>query len=389
MLHPSARNVTVPTDVGVQPMLRRRLVLVVVALFIPIVVMAGHRHTPVPVLAVVIAVVLSAAAISRIASAMQRDASLRAQLSHRATHDDLTGLPVRSVVLDRLLDVAQRRPRGVVAVHRPRPLQVRQRLDGSCDRRSTARRRSPSRLTIATPPEAFVARQSGDEFIVALPDSDVLGAGALAEIAAAQDLRPLPAHVRRSRDRGIDRHQPLQRPLAASSPPTCCARRTPRCTARRRAAATPRPCSTPRCTSACRVAVDLERASAPGARERRASRWHYQPIVDHPDGTHRRLRGAGALGARRRADLAGRVRAGRRGQRTDRARWAGSCSTRRAASSPGGAPTWSAPSDLYVSVNVSPRQMRVERLRRRRRRSARASPACRARRCGWRSPSAS
>ncbi len=180
MLHPSARNVTVPTDVGVQPMLRRRLVLVVVALFIPIVVMAGHRHTPVPVLAVVIAVVLSAAAISRIASAMQRDASLRAQLSHRATHDDLTGLPVRSVVLDRLSTwLRDGREVSLLFIDLDHFKFVNDSMGHAIGDQLLVQ--VAGRLTIATPPEAFVARQSGDEFIVALPDSDVLGAGALAE----------------------------------------------------------------------------------------------------------------------------------------------------------------------------------------------------------------
>ena len=212
MLHPSARNVTVPTDVGVQPMLRRRLVLVVVALFIPIVVMAGHRHTPVPVLAVVIAVVLSAAAISRIASAMQRDASLRAQLSHRATHDDLTGLPVRSVVLDRLSTwLRDGREVSLLFIDLDHFKFVNDSMGHAIGDQLLVQ--VAGRLTIATPPEAFVARQSGDEFIVALPDSDVLGAGALAESLRRKICDPVPAHVRRSRDRGIDRHQSLQRSL--------------------------------------------------------------------------------------------------------------------------------------------------------------------------------
>jgi diguanylate cyclase (GGDEF)-like protein len=180
MLHPSARHVSVPAEMGAQPMLRRRLVPVVVALFIPILVMAAHRDSSVPLIAVVISLILSAAAISRIANAMRRDASLRAQLSHQATHDDLTGLPVRSVVLDRLSTwLRDGRDVSLLFIDLDHFKFVNDSMGHAIGDQLLVQ--VAGRLTMATPPDAFVARQSGDEFIVALPDYDVLGAGALAE----------------------------------------------------------------------------------------------------------------------------------------------------------------------------------------------------------------
>jgi diguanylate cyclase (GGDEF)-like protein len=161
-------------------MLRRRLVPVVLALFIPMGLMATHRDSPIPMIVVAISVVLSTSAISRIAAAMRNDASLRAQLSHQATHDDLTSLPVRSVVLDRLNGwLEDGRSVSLLFIDLDHFKFVNDSMGHAVgDQLLVA---VADRLRSATPPEAFVARQSGDEFIVALPDSDVLDASALAE----------------------------------------------------------------------------------------------------------------------------------------------------------------------------------------------------------------
>jgi diguanylate cyclase (GGDEF)-like protein len=180
MLHPSARHVAVPTDTSMQPMLRRRLVPVVCAMFIPIVIMAVHRGSAVPVISVAIAFVLAAAAIARIARAMERDASLRSELAHRASHDDLTGLPVRSVVLDRLGEwLAEERDVALLFIDLDHFKFVNDSMGHGVGDQLLVQ--VAERLTSAAPHEAFVARQSGDEFIVALADCDVLGATALAE----------------------------------------------------------------------------------------------------------------------------------------------------------------------------------------------------------------
>ena len=71
------------------------------------------------------------------------------QLEHQANYDALTGLPNRNLLHDRLRQAvyAQRMPRADRGgVHRPRPLQVRQRLARPLHRRRAAARRMAERL---------------------------------------------------------------------------------------------------------------------------------------------------------------------------------------------------------------------------------------------------
>jgi diguanylate cyclase (GGDEF)-like protein len=180
MLHPSAQLVARPSADPAHPMLRRRLLPVVIALFMPIVIMGFHRQSSVPIFSVVIAGVLSAAAIVRIARAMRRDAALTAELSYRATHDELTGLPVRSVVLDRLtqwLDGGHQV--AVLFIDLDHFKYVNDSMGHAVG--DELLKLVADRLTTLLPEGAFVARQSGDEFIVAIPDCDIADASVLAE----------------------------------------------------------------------------------------------------------------------------------------------------------------------------------------------------------------
>jgi diguanylate cyclase (GGDEF)-like protein len=180
MLHPSAQLVARPSAEAATPLLRRRLLPVVMALFMPIVIMGFHRSAVVPMISVVIAGVLSAAAIVRIARAMKRDALLTAELSYRATHDELTGLPARSVVLERLADwLDSGRQVAVLFIDLDHFKYVNDSMGHAVgDELLTL---VANRLSALLPEGAFVARQSGDEFIVALPDCGVADAGVFAE----------------------------------------------------------------------------------------------------------------------------------------------------------------------------------------------------------------
>jgi diguanylate cyclase (GGDEF)-like protein len=180
MLHPSAQLVGRVSAEPAPTLLRRRLLPVMIALFMPIVIMGFHRDSVVPIASVVIAGVLSAAAIVRIARAMRRDAELTAELSYRASHDELTGLPVRSVVLERLTQwLDADRPVAVLFIDLDHFKYVNDSLGHAVGDELLIL--VAKRLAGLIPDDGFVSRQSGDEFIVAVPDCDVPAAAVLAE----------------------------------------------------------------------------------------------------------------------------------------------------------------------------------------------------------------
>ena len=86
----------------------------------------------------VICLVLALSAMLRVAGAMKEQAEFAAKLAHQATHDDLTGLPNRTLIVNQVnmlqgQALMYRRARGT-DVPRPRSVQARQRLHGTRDR---------------------------------------------------------------------------------------------------------------------------------------------------------------------------------------------------------------------------------------------------------------
>ena len=114
---------------------------------------------------------------------------LRAErdLLHQSFYDTLTGLPNRALFLDRLnQELAHERgrvPEGRGALHRPRPVQERERQSGSRSRRFRAQR---SRRTADTGRQEreTVARFGGDEYILIIRDVH----GVQTDVAAAKRL---------------------------------------------------------------------------------------------------------------------------------------------------------------------------------------------------------
>lgn len=104
ILHPDVRRTSRSTQQRSASLGNARLLSVAGALLAPIVVIAtgGSDGTIVPT---ALCLVLAAAAVYRLASAMREQAEFEAKLSHQATHDELTGLPGRVLIVEHIDDM--------------------------------------------------------------------------------------------------------------------------------------------------------------------------------------------------------------------------------------------------------------------------------------------
>ena len=106
----------------------------------------------------------------RLEETLRQVTDLKEQLRHQALHDPLTGLPNRTLFLDRArqaVDLAGRTHCGPPCLHRPRRLQAGQRHLRPRGRRRAARTVA-DRLTGCLRPADTAARLGGDEFAVLL-----------------------------------------------------------------------------------------------------------------------------------------------------------------------------------------------------------------------------
>jgi diguanylate cyclase (GGDEF)-like protein len=103
LLHPSIRLVDQRSMAPVRELGPARLASVIAALLAPIVLIGIQRdHGANRIVDVWLCAVLVGAAVARIAGAMRAQALSEATLYHRATHDDLTGLASRALVVQRI-----------------------------------------------------------------------------------------------------------------------------------------------------------------------------------------------------------------------------------------------------------------------------------------------
>ena len=210
--------------------------------------------------------------------------SAREDLEHRAYHDELTGLPNRALLNDRLdaraAALAARRDRGRRAVPRPRPLQARQRQPRPRRRRPAAHARSRSACSTGCARPTPSRRLGGDEFVVVVEDvkDDLEIHAAVAARRRRSSKQPFEVDARddvRERE-----HRRVASRATRPTPPTCCARPTTRCTAPSSAAGAAS--STRPTASTPNVDQPRSRASPTCTARSSATSWscYYQPIVD-------------------------------------------------------------------------------------------------------------
>ena len=309
-----------------------------------------------------IIVLLVGLALVRMVRALREHAKIEEALEHRATHDTLTGLPNRFVAEQRVgsasgsrrcsdsqvallfLDVDRFKLVNDTIGHTLGDellVAVAERLERTCR------------------PGDLVARIGGDEFV-----SSSSGSARRPRRWTGRRADPglLRRAVRRPRQRDLLVGQPRGLPGRRHGPGRGRRDHDPR----RRHRDVPGEGRRPGRRRGLRRldARPCARAARPRARppqriERDELHVHYQPIIAAPDRAGRRRRGAPAMvPPDPRPGTAGQVRPDRRGHRPHRRASASGC--RRGV--PRSSPTWRrtipAAADLYVSVNLSARQLR-------------------------------
>ena len=171
------------------------------------------------------------------------------ELAFLATHDALTGLPNRTLILDRVEQMLARARRsqtpGRGAVHRPRQLQEHQRhARPRRRRRAAAGGRRAARAASIRDTDAL-GRLGGDEFVVIAEELSLAagpGADRRAPARGAQAARSSSApDEQTASDR--DREHRHRGRRARPRPRSCCATPTSRCTAPSGTARTATSCS--------------------------------------------------------------------------------------------------------------------------------------------------
>lgn len=160
-----------------------RLFAVGVALVAPVVAMAassdvGSGRSVQLVLLALVAVL----AVWRIAVTARSENGARAELFHRATHDQLTGLPSRALLLEhatRLLDNPRRRPVAVMFLDLDEFKLINDSLGHSAG--DVLLIEVAERLVATVREGDVVGRLGGDEFVVVTIDLDAEGAHALGD----------------------------------------------------------------------------------------------------------------------------------------------------------------------------------------------------------------
>jgi diguanylate cyclase len=182
VLHPSITNVTVASRRQPHRLGRARLVLVAAALLAPLLVIATHTDDRGRMVALTLSGVLAGTAIIRLVWAMNVQAASEELLYHQATHDELTGLPSRTLILestDALLARSGRHPVTVMFLDIDEFKMVNDSMGHVAGDRLLVL--AAERIVRCVTGDDIVGRISGDEFIVVTARLDPIEASAMAE----------------------------------------------------------------------------------------------------------------------------------------------------------------------------------------------------------------
>ena len=182
-LHPSIASREDPTPRAPTQRLVVRLVVTTLALVVPFVVIAvsGPTDTTDVIIRALSAAVLAAAVTLRVVESVRANARAQQRLLEQARIDDLTGLPSRPAVLELLQAYTMElwrpdREPTVFLIDLDRFKNINDSLGH--DAGDEVLLVIAQRLESIVPPDAMVARLSGDEFVVVDPTSRTLSAAA-------------------------------------------------------------------------------------------------------------------------------------------------------------------------------------------------------------------
>ena len=180
LLHPSSSRVGVPVAPHHRRSGRARLVVVALALLAPIPLMLAHRDDGVPAAPLAIVAILTVTGVVRISTAIGDQLHLTRTLYHRATHDELTGLISRSLLLERTGEwLYAGRQVAMLFLDLDRFKYVNDSMGHTAGDELLVG--VADRLVGICPSDAVISRQSGDEFVIAVPDTGVADALEIAE----------------------------------------------------------------------------------------------------------------------------------------------------------------------------------------------------------------
>ncbi len=184
LMHPSLRHLATPAPPRRGGTGTLRIALLAFALVVPIVVLIPGSHLGDRIVTGVLALTLATVAIVRLLLALRDQAGSEARLAHQATHDSLTGLPNRALVLEHteeLLTRALTTGRSVallfIDIDQFKLINDSMGHPLGDDLLIVA----SGRLRGAVGRDHMVGRMSGDEFVVVAEGLDGDGARAMAE----------------------------------------------------------------------------------------------------------------------------------------------------------------------------------------------------------------
>ena len=182
--HPSIRSLGLTTRLKGPSLGRGRLAAVAGALLVPIVFIARQEMTPGRIVTVVLCLVLAGAAVIRLGGAMRQQAESEALLSYQATHDELTGLPSRLFIVehtDKMLAMSEHTAQSVALmfIDLDQFKLVNDSMGHSVGDQLLVL--AAERISGCVRPADVVGRISGDEFILVAVGLDAPQAFALAE----------------------------------------------------------------------------------------------------------------------------------------------------------------------------------------------------------------